>query len=97
MVVVARQLWSRYYPRKPFPSSERSAIAEVIEAVNLEHGKPEELVADARATVDRIRKFISEKDILRLPEPDRCQIIEMPEFQRGNSVAYLNSAPPAGP
>jgi uncharacterized protein (DUF885 family) len=29
-----------------------------------------------------------------LPEPDRCQVIEMPEFQRGFSVAYLNPAPP---
>src|SRR5205085_5063279 len=27
-------------------------------------------------------------------DPDRCKIIEMPEFQRGYSVAYLNPAPP---
>src|SRR5439155_6404501 len=37
---------------------------------------------------------VKTKDILRLPDPDRCQIIEMPEFQRGNSIAFLNSAPP---
>jgi hypothetical protein len=43
--------------------------------------------------VDAIKKFIREKNILRLPEPDRCQIIEMPEFQRGNSLSYLNGAP----
>jgi uncharacterized protein (DUF885 family) len=29
-----------------------------------------------------------------LPGPDVCQIIEMPEFQRGNSVAFLDPAPP---
>ena len=52
---------------------------------------------DARATVDRIKTFIREKDILRLPEPDRCQVIEMPEFQRGNSLAYMNGAPPLDP
>jgi hypothetical protein len=34
------------------------------------------------------------KDILRLPDPDRCDVIEMPEFQRGFSVAYCNNAPP---
>ena len=49
---------------------------------------------DARANVSRIKQFIAEKDILRLPEPDRCQVIEMPEFQRGNSTAYMQSAPP---
>src|SRR5205814_4821392 len=34
---------------------------------------------------------------LRLPEPDHCQIVEMPEFRRGNSLAYLENAPPLDP
>ena len=42
----------------------------------------------------RIRDFIRKADILRLPDPDRCEVIQMPEFQWGNSVAYLNPAPP---
>jgi len=69
----------------------------VLDVVNLDHGVPDKLVGDARATIDRIKTFIAEHDILRLPEPDRCQIIEMPEFQRGNSVAYLNPAAPLDP
>ena len=101
MYVVARQLWHRYFPREPLPPADangrRLTIARVMAAVSKEHGKPEELVADARATVDRIKTFIREKNILRMLEPDRCQIIEMPEFQRGNSVAYLNGAPPLDP
>jgi uncharacterized protein (DUF885 family) len=101
MHVVSRQLWSRYYSDKAFPPEDaqgkRFVIEMVLRAVNQEHGKPEELVRDARATVDRIKTFIREREILRLPEPDRCQIIEMPEFQRGNAVAYLNSAPPLDP
>jgi uncharacterized protein (DUF885 family) len=32
-----------------------------------------------------------------LPQPDQCQIIEMPEFQRGNSTAFMNSPPPLDP
>ena len=64
---------------------------------NQDHGKPDELVRDARATVDRIKTFIADNDILRLPDPDRCQVIEMPEFQRGNSGAFLNHAPPLDP
>ncbi|HET6410241.1 MAG TPA: DUF885 domain-containing protein, partial [Chthoniobacteraceae bacterium] len=101
MLTISRQLWFKYYPDKPFPSDSpkgrQQAIQLVMHAVNQEHGKPEELVADARATVERIKSFIQQKKILRLPEPDRCQIIEMPEFQRGNSLAYLNSAPPLDP
>ncbi len=101
LYVIARQLWHRYFPATPLPVADvagrRATVAKVITAVSKEHGKPEEIVADTRATVDRIKTFIREKDILRLPEPDRCQIIEMPEFQRGNSVAYLNGAPPLDP
>jgi uncharacterized protein (DUF885 family) len=58
------------------------------------HGKPEELVADAKAIVSRVKQFIASHDILRLPDPDHCQVIEMPEFQRGNTTAFLNPAPP---
>jgi hypothetical protein len=69
----------------------------VLEAVCQKHGEPEHLVRDIRAGVVKIKDFIRDKNILRLPEPDRLQIIEMPEFQRGNSIAYLNPAPPLDP
>ncbi len=72
-------------------------ITKVIEAVGKEHGRPEDLLKDARATVEHIKAFISQHDVLRLPDPDRCQVIEMPEFRRGNSAAYLENAPPLDP
>jgi uncharacterized protein (DUF885 family) len=101
MYVVARQLWSRYFPKPPLPPDDaegrRVTIAKVTKAVSQEHAKPEELVQEARASVDRIKNFITKHDILRLPDPDRCQIIEMPEFRRGNSLAYLESALPLDP
>src|SRR5438309_396911 len=98
MYVIARQLWAEAFPKKPLPPDDADGRRETIRLVlahfNKEHGKPEDLVRDAKATVDRIKAFISDNDILRLPDPDRCQVIEMPEFQRGNSMAYLNPAPP---
>jgi uncharacterized protein (DUF885 family) len=101
MYVIARQLWSEYYPKEAVPPDDeagrRELIKKVIDAVDLEHGKPEELLDFARQSVARIKKFISDSDFLRLPEPDRCQVIEMPKFERGNSLAYLNPAPPLDP
>jgi uncharacterized protein (DUF885 family) len=98
MYVIARQLWSKTYPGKPLPPDDAKGRTEtirlVLDRLNQEHGKPEDLVRDARATVDRIKRFIVANDILRLPDPDQCQVIEMPEFHRGNSLAYLNPAPP---
>ncbi len=101
MYVVARQLWSQYYPKKPLPPDDadgrRATIRMVIDAVGHEHGKPDALASDARETVGHIKSFIRENDILRLPDPDRCEVIEMPEFKRGNAIAYMDSAAPLDP
>jgi uncharacterized protein (DUF885 family) len=101
MYVIARQLWSQYFPQKSLPPDDpegrRETVTKVIAAVDQEHGKPAELIGEARATVEKIKTFIREHDVLRLPEPDRCQVVEMPEFRRGNSVAYMDNAPPLDP
>ncbi len=96
--VIARQLWGRFYPTKPVPlddpAGRRVLIQHVLDAVANDHGTAETLVTDARGTVAEIKSFITNRKILTLLEPDQCRIIEMPEFMRGNSVAYLNPAPP---
>jgi uncharacterized protein (DUF885 family) len=101
MLVIARQLWGKVYPGKPIPPDDeegrRTTIRLVMAQLDHEHGSVESLVGDARAIVAKVKAFIREQHILALPEPDRCQVIEMPEFQRGNAVAYLNPAPPLDP
>jgi uncharacterized protein (DUF885 family) len=98
MYVVARQLWGTTFPGKELPPDDadgrRDTIRRVLAHYNREHGKPETLVADAKKAVVEVTAFIRDNDLLRLPDPDRCQVIEMPEFQRGNSTAFLNPAPP---
>ncbi|MFM7836839.1 MAG: DUF885 domain-containing protein [Planctomycetaceae bacterium] len=101
LYVVSRQLWSHYFPQSVLPPDDaagrRETVTKVIAAVSQEHGAPETLVADARSSVGQIQDFIRRQDILRLPDPDRCQVIEMPEFRRGNSLAYLDPALPLDP
>lgn len=101
MYVIARQLWAKLFPGKPLPPDDtagrRTCIRLVMTDLGKDHGEVETLVDDAKRTCDEIKAFIKARDILRLPTPDRCSIIEMPEFQRGNSTAYLNPAPPLDP
>jgi uncharacterized protein (DUF885 family) len=98
MAVIARQHWAIAFPGKPLPLDDppgrRELIKRVLGAIGADHGSPESLVGDVRGTVADIKAFISANQILKLNEPDRCRIVEMPEFLRGNSVAYLNAAPP---
>lgn len=101
MYVIARQLWSQLFPKRTVPPDDvdgrRTTIRFVLAELGKSHSKPEELVKDTQRTVADIKAFIAGRDILRLPEPDQCRIIDMPEFQRGNSVAFLNQAPPLDP
>ncbi len=101
MYYVSKQLWSRLFPDQALPPDDeegrRETIRSVLKELGKSHGTEETLVEDARGTVERIKQFISEKKILTLPAPDQCDIILMPEFQRGYSVAYLNPAPPLDP
>jgi uncharacterized protein (DUF885 family) len=101
MYVIARQLWAKLFPTKPLPPDDaegrRHTIRLVMAELGKDHGDVSTLVADAKRTADEIKAFLKAKDLLRLPEPDRCAIIEMPEFQRGNYTAYLNPAPPLDP
>ena len=101
MYFLARQLWSRYFPKQPLPPDDpagrRAAIGQVLARISQDHGRPEDLVRDVRRTVGRLRQFIAQNDIVRLPQPDTCRVIEMPEFKRGNSTAYMNAPPPLDP
>jgi len=98
MAVIARQVWGTNFPDEPLPLDDsegrRTLIKRALDVVALDQGTAETLVADVRGTVAEIKSFISAHKLLRLIEPDRCRIVEMPEFLRGNSVAYLNPAPP---
>jgi uncharacterized protein (DUF885 family) len=101
MLLVSRQLWSKAFPGETVPPDDedgrRETIERVIGWVGKDHGSPDGLVKDAKATVAEISDFITKNDILQMPKPDNCQILEMPEFQRGNSMAFLNAAPALDP
>ena len=60
---------------------------------NKEHGKPEDLTLTPahRGCI----KWCSSpnNDVLRLPDPDRCEVTEMPEFRGGNLRAFSSTTP----
>ncbi|HWA97474.1 MAG TPA: DUF885 domain-containing protein, partial [Pirellulales bacterium] len=101
MYALARQTWHRYFRNQsPPPDDEvgrRDTILGVLNAIGREHGTAATLVDDGRRTVDGLKEFIRRRDVLRLPDPDRCLVLEMPEFRRGNSGAYLDAALPLDP
>lgn len=101
MYVVARQLWGKYFAKDPLPPDDeqgrRDTVTRVLAAASKEHCRPEELTGEMKRRVASLKKFISENRILKLPEPDNVEVVEMPEFRRGNSTAYMDAPPPLDP
>ena len=97
MEALSKNLWTQVIKNQPMPkegTDPRLVIAPVLKAASSDRGTVDSLVNDARTAATDLKAFIRQRNLLDLPEPDRCDIVEMPEFQRGNSVAYLNNAPP---
>ena len=97
MEILAKQLWAKLYPDRPViphHMSSNEIIQQVISVLSKDKVPVRELVEEAKRSSVDLKLFIRNRKILDLPDPDRCDIVEMPEFQRGNSVAYLNNAPP---
>ena len=69
MYVIARQLWSKYYPMQPLPPDDaqgrHDTVRLVLNAVAQEHCRPEDLRAEMEARVARLKKFITANAILR--------------------------------
>ncbi len=101
LYVLARQLWCVHFPALTLPPDDaagrREVVQRVLGAIARDHAEPQQLVGEAQATVAKLKRFIAEKKLLALPEPDRCRVMEMPEFMRGNSTANLQPAPPLDP
>jgi len=97
---ISEKLWPSRLDLKDEPNPSFTAlnrtemIRKVIASVSKDKVAVDGLVAEALKASKELKDFIQEKKILDLPKPDRCDILVMPEFQRGNSVAYLNNAPP---
>ena len=98
MLIIARQMWSKYYFKQPLPPDDepghRTTVQMALNAIAREHDQPEYLARDMQRRVKELKKFITETDFLKLPEPDHTRVIVMPEFRRGNAVAYMEAAPP---
>ncbi|MDJ0700495.1 MAG: DUF885 domain-containing protein [Woeseiaceae bacterium] len=98
MYEISRQVYAELHPYTAFPDEPDEAYKQVIIRAALEQAYQELPPADgivdvARQQLQQAIDFVIEHDIVTMPD-EPVEIIIMPEFQRGVSVAYLD---PPGP
>ena len=98
MYELAKQVYAEIHPHTVFPDSPDEAYKQAIIRAALEQAyqelPPRDGIVDiAKQYLQQATDFVIEKNLVTMPE-DPVEIIIMPEFQRGVTVAYLD---PPGP
>jgi uncharacterized protein (DUF885 family) len=81
------------FPTTPTPAYKQAIIRAALEMAYSDAPAPDAIVQTAKQSLAEATDFVVEKDLLTLP-PNPVEIIIMPEFQRGVSLAYCDSPGP---
>ena len=102
MYQVAVPLYNQYFPDKKHrlvekdnssPADRKMVIKTVLDKLAESHPTNDTIVPMANEILDEATDFVRAKNLVTVPtEP--VDVIVMPEFARGNSVAYFDSAGP---
>jgi uncharacterized protein (DUF885 family) len=95
MYTIAKGIYQQQHPYTKFPENPSKAYKQAIiraclELAYAEQPCPDRIVEEATAALERTTAFIRRKDLVTIP-PDPLEIILMPEFRRGVSMAYCDS------
>ncbi len=98
MYEISQQVYREQHPYTQFPAQPSAAYKQALIRAALEMAyedapPADEVVACAKDTLAQATAFVREKDLVTLP-PDPVEIIIMPEFERGVSLAYCDSPGP---
>ena len=98
MYEISKGVYAEQHPYSTFPDSPDDAFKQVIIRAALEQAyrqlpDPDGIVEIANEFMQQATDFVIEKNIVTMPD-EPVEIIVMPEFQRGVSFAYLDSAGP---
>lgn len=80
-------------PEAPSDEQQQKAIEAALELAYADRPARDKVVETAEATLAQATEFTKKKDLVTVPD-DPIEIILMPEFQRGVSVAYCDSPGP---
>ncbi len=94
MYAIARTLQpDANLPETPTPDQQQQVIAAALEKANADIPPRDGVLDAARNSMKIATEFVRSRDLVTIP-PDPLDIIVMPEFQRGVSVAYCDSPGP---
>ena len=98
MYQISKAMYAEQYPFASFPDTPDDAYKQVIIRTALERAYQQlpahdAIVDVAKASLRQATDFVRERDLVTVPD-ESVEIIIMPEFRRGVTLAYLDQAGP---
>jgi uncharacterized protein (DUF885 family) len=93
MIRIAREIAPRWLGERPAPRGDGELVRAVLDAIAVEHPRPDELLDVCRTELARIEAFCREHDLIGLAE-EPLELRWTPLFLRSSGGAMLNSPGP---
>jgi uncharacterized protein (DUF885 family) len=97
MLTTAIELWPTLMktpvPQPKTEADKRAAIKAVLDKLAEEHPDDATILGDSKKILGELTTFVRDKDLVRVPD-EPCDVIEMPEYKRGVTVAYCDASGP---
>ena len=97
MAVLAEQLWPKYFPGTTPPADRVQKIGQLIAKLSERHVSREGFVDEVRRQIPLLEAFVREKDLLNQDATRPLEVRLTPVYQRGFSIASINSPGPYDP
>jgi Bacterial protein of unknown function (DUF885) len=98
MTETSRELWPTLMGQEPLPplgtpAERKVAVRRVLDKLAEDRPDNTTILREATTWLAEASRFVREHDLVTMPtEP--CQVIEMPEYRRGVTVAYCDASGP---
>jgi uncharacterized protein (DUF885 family) len=93
MARLTTELWSKYFD-SPKPADDKLAIRQMIDKLSGKHVKREDFVAEVRAQIPELIKFVNDKQLLTLDPEKPLVVRETPDYMRGYAGASISAPGP---
>ncbi|QLE85519.1 DUF885 domain-containing protein [Shewanella sp. Scap07] len=93
MAKITDKLWSKYFDT-PQPKQSNVAIKQLIDHLSAKHVQRDNFVAEVRAQIPELVKFVNDKDLITLDPSKPLVVRETPEYMRGFAGASISAPGP---
>ena len=94
MIAIADKLWKKYYDSQTKPKDSLMVVRLVINKIQLQHARPEDLFDSLTSQVYQLKKFIITKKLFDFDTTYPVIVRIMPAYESGVTIASAEFTPP---